>query len=176
MGKSTLIRFLPGSEVPQFLLTVANCDPVVQGKLNRCFWLLFVILKSVSVPNFNASPTFSNFFASIPWFQLHTGDHYRVTTTRMETSFGFLDPLMMLLTADLSALSSIDSLNCRIMNNGDVNVKFSEFWKKRWISTAHCGFEVSSQSKYTMIWPNIEARGSISWQRRKLVHNVSDRV
>jgi hypothetical protein len=38
---------------------------------------------------------------------------------------------MMQLIADLFALSSIDSLNCRIMNNGDVNFKFSEFWKKR---------------------------------------------
>jgi hypothetical protein len=35
----------------------------------------------------------------------------------------------MLLTVDLSALSSIDFSNCRIMNNGDVNFKFSEFWK-----------------------------------------------
>jgi hypothetical protein len=54
-----------------------------------------------------------------------------VTTTRMETPFGFLDPLTMLLIVDLSALSSIDYLNCRIVNNGDVNLKFSEFWKKR---------------------------------------------
>jgi hypothetical protein len=82
-------------------------------------------------------------------------------TTRMETPFGFLDPLTMLLTADWSALSTIDYLNCRIVNNGDVNFKFSEFWKKRWISTAHCGFNVSSKSKYTMIWANIEVRGSL---------------
>jgi hypothetical protein len=35
----------------------------------------------------------------------------------------------MLLTEDLSALSSIDSLNCRIMNNDDVNSSFKNFGK-----------------------------------------------
>jgi hypothetical protein len=107
-------------------------------------------------PNFFKFRRTDTLVSTSHWRPLQSDDY-----TYGDVLWFFLDPLMMQLIADLFALSSIDSLNCRIMNNGDVNFKFSEFWKKRWISTAHCGFNVSSQSKYTMIWANIEARGSI---------------